>query len=212
MYPIKNARITQEYGRKSMRYKKGYHTGIDMTGDKEVRSIGSGVILRSEYAAGRGADPDGWGNYVIVRQHDGHDVLYAHLDKTLISLGQTVTDGDTIGVMGSTGNSTGPHLHFEVRKGDWRDCRDIDPAEYLGIKNEVGPIERMNAMEKISIKKEGEVYEGCLIDGVAFGPIRDLFQSQGQDVLWYASEKKVVITSGPLERLREIKRLVEGVR
>ncbi len=215
MIPIKNGRVSQVYG-KPGKYKKGYHTGIDLVAginDKYIYNVAPGIVLLARETPGKGYDPDGWGNYVIVRQDNGHDVIYAHLARTCTLEGERLSPGDAVGIQGSTGNSTGAHLHFEVRKGDWKNCNDIDPTEYLGIENKKGLLKNKEVpMEKISIIKEGEKYEGYLIDGVAYGPVRALFQSQGQDVLWYSSDKRATITPGPLERLREIKRLIEGVK
>lgn len=141
--PMKNARISQEYGRISTKYKKGYHTGLDLVADgtdKGVYNISPGAILRARFSPGsKGADPTGWGNYITVRQDDGHDVLYAHLAQIAVTQGQRVAPGDKLGLQGSTGNSTGPHLHFGVWAGSWEQRNDINAADYLGIKNQVGP-------------------------------------------------------------------------
>jgi murein DD-endopeptidase MepM/ murein hydrolase activator NlpD len=142
MLPVKNGRVTQEYGRPG-KYKKGYHTGIDLVAgesDKYIYSVGPGVVVVAKYAPGKGADPDGWGNYVIVRHQDGHEIIYAHLASVLVQAGMILGPGHGIGLQGSTGRSTGPHLHFEVRKGNWQNREDINPADYLGIENKVGPI------------------------------------------------------------------------
>jgi murein DD-endopeptidase MepM/ murein hydrolase activator NlpD len=144
MLPEKNPRISQEYGRKNSTYKKGYHPAIDMVADgpdKGIYAVRPGTVVRARFAPGeKGADPTGWGNYVIVKQTDGHDVLYAHLSQISVTLGQLVVTGDKIGLQGATGNTTGPHLHFEVWKGDWTLRNDINAADYLGIPNKVGVI------------------------------------------------------------------------
>ncbi len=144
MLPVKNARISQEYGRKNPQYRKGYHTGIDMVADgpgKDIYAIGLGTVIRARFSPGaKGADPTGWGNYVIIRQADGHDVLYAHLAQIAVTAGQMVIPGDKIGLQGATGNSTAPHLHIEVWKGSWGARNDINAADYLGIPNEAGPV------------------------------------------------------------------------
>jgi len=65
---------------------------------------------------------------VLIAHADGYNTLYAHRDKILVTVGQTVQQGEEIGLLGTTGWSTGPHVHFEIRKGDVY----VDPAPYLG--------------------------------------------------------------------------------
>src|SRR5690606_1590516 len=90
----------------------GYN-GIDLgapVGTGVYASAGGSVIL---------AKSSGWnggyGNYIIISHDNGTQTLYSHLSSVNVSLGQRVSQGDLIGAVGSTGKSTGPHLHFEVR-------------------------------------------------------------------------------------------------
>lgn len=69
----------------------------------------------------------GHGNFVLIAHADGYNTLYAHLDKIVVTVGQTVQQGEGIGLLGTTGWSTGPHVHFEIRTGDVY----VDPAPYL---------------------------------------------------------------------------------
>lgn len=180
--PVKNPRISQEYGRKNEGYRKGYHTGIDLVADpsdKAIYNVGPGKVIVARYAPGKkGANPEGWGNYVIVRQDDGHDVLYAHLYQVFVSEGKKVNAGDSLGIQGSTGNATGAHLHFEVWKGSWEDRNEINPAEYLGIKNAVGPVELLKPKyyEEIEVEVNGVILKGLIPKGEsdAYIQVKDL--------------------------------------
>jgi murein DD-endopeptidase MepM/ murein hydrolase activator NlpD len=132
-YPVKDYSITQNYGVPGS-YRKGYHSGIDLipgTGDWNVYSPVSGEVIESRFASGKGADPTGWGNYIIVRDAYGYDSLFAHLASVTVKKGETVSPGTILGKIGSTGNSTGPHLHYEVWDGAWTQRNDINPLEFL---------------------------------------------------------------------------------
>ncbi len=91
-----------------------YHTGIDISCagiyGADVRAANSGKVTYVGWQA------NGYGNYVIVDHGGGTTTLYAHCSSILVSVGQTVARGETIAKVGSTGWSTGPHLHFEVRE------------------------------------------------------------------------------------------------
>ncbi|GGQ13569.1 transglycosylase family protein [Streptomyces mutabilis] len=106
-------------------WSKGYHTGVDFpvpTGTS-VKSVAAGRVV----SAGWG---DSYGYQVVVRHDDGRYSQYAHLSAISVKDGQSVAAGQRIGRSGSTGNSTGPHLHFEVRTGPGFGS-DIDPVAYL---------------------------------------------------------------------------------
>ncbi len=104
--------ITQYFGEK-ITDPKG-HTGIDY-----ACPIGT-PILASEAGTvtSIGKLNTGYGYYVMVRHNDGNTTLYAHLSKISVKTWETVKKGQNIGLSGNTGNSTGPHLHFEVRGSD----------------------------------------------------------------------------------------------
>ena len=69
----------------------------------------------------------GWGNYCVIDHGDGYQTIYAHMSKCKVTVGQTVTQGQVLGNVGSTGWSTGDHLHFEVRI----DGTAVDPMDFF---------------------------------------------------------------------------------
>lgn len=98
--------ITSHFGPRHYRY----HYGTDLkleTGDT-VRAAFDGMVRISKVGVG-------YGNYVLIRHNNGFETVYGHLSKLLVDTEQKVKAGDPIGLGGSTGHSTGPHLHFEVR-------------------------------------------------------------------------------------------------
>ncbi|MFI9567198.1 transglycosylase family protein [Streptomyces rishiriensis] len=106
-------------------WSKGYHTGVDFpvpTGTS-VKAVTAGEVV----SAGWGGS---FGYQVVIRHADGRYTQYAHLSAISVRDGQSVSCGQRIGRSGSTGNSTGPHLHFEVRTGPGFGT-DIDPLSYL---------------------------------------------------------------------------------
>lgn len=109
------------------------HTGIDVnisvTG-KSVVAVKSGTVVTSTALRNSNGSYRSYGEYVIINHHDGTMTLYAHMlsGSRTVSPGQEVAQGQVIGTVGSTGNSTGNHLHFEVRVNG----RCVNPLPYLG--------------------------------------------------------------------------------
>lgn len=93
----------------------GYN-GVDLGAPigTPVYAAASGEVIISKYSAG---DPwfGGYGNYIAIKHDNGTQTVYGHLSAVYVSVGERVTQGQTIGHVGNTGHSTGPHLHFEVR-------------------------------------------------------------------------------------------------
>ena len=155
MLPLKDCKVTSPYGiERTINGVKSVHKGIDListSGDREVKSIGDGVIR------GNFNDPNGFGNYVSIEHSDGKRVIYAHLESFKKKAGDQVKAGDVIGIEGSTGRSTGMHLHIEVRETPYLQHNRINIADYLGIKNEVGLVkekELTKEEQKQIIKKK----------------------------------------------------------
>jgi murein DD-endopeptidase MepM/ murein hydrolase activator NlpD len=123
-HPIPGARITSPYGSRThpIFLTPRLHTGIDYgaSSGTSIRAAGDGkVIFASSYG--------GYGNATIIDHGGSLATLYAHQSSMLVKVGQRVTKGQVIGRVGSTGFSTGPHLHFEVRVSG----TPVDPMRYL---------------------------------------------------------------------------------
>ena len=116
-----NGRITSRFAAIE-NVRSGAHTGLDIAAPNgtEIHVAADGVVTH--------ASPMGtYGNLVIVSHGNGIETYYAHCSKILVSVGQTVSAGDTIALVGSTGNSTGNHLHLEVRING----KAVNPQKYL---------------------------------------------------------------------------------
>ncbi|MEW2633615.1 LysM peptidoglycan-binding domain-containing M23 family metallopeptidase [Streptomyces sp. NPDC048389] len=120
-----DAAVTTPYRASGAMWSSGYHTGVDFAAPtgSSIKAIGAGTVV----SAGWGG---AYGNEVVIRHTDGTYSQYAHLSSLAVSTGQSVSGGQQIGLSGSTGNSSGPHLHFEVRTGPSYGS-DIDPVAYL---------------------------------------------------------------------------------
>ncbi|MEU8133149.1 M23 family metallopeptidase [Streptodolium elevatio] len=115
------------YGRSGSLWSHG-HTGEDFSAGmgSSVKAVTSGTVVKTGWGGA-------YGNEVVIKHPDGKYTQYGHLSKFSVSAGQKVTTGQQIGLSGSTGNSTGPHLHFEVRTGP-NYGSDINPIAYLRSK------------------------------------------------------------------------------
>lgn len=127
IFPIKEPeRISSGFGmRHHPVYKvRKFHTGIDIPKAKgtPVYASGNGIVIRKGYCSG-------YGNYIEIQHAGGFRSFYAHLSKTIVSAGDSVSIATQIAYVGNTGISTGSHLHYEIRKGKrflnpivWCDC------------------------------------------------------------------------------------------
>lgn len=112
LFPTRLRCITSGFGERTdpIDGTDGWHSGIDVcAGGKNSRAVADGVVTFAGYNAG-------YGNMVEIAQEDGYKTLYAHHARLFVQTGDEVKAGEELGEIGSTGRSTGPHLHFEVRK------------------------------------------------------------------------------------------------
>ncbi|MEE1754112.1 M23 family metallopeptidase [Streptomyces sp. SP18CS02] len=120
-----SAGVTTPYRASGSMWSSGYHTGVDFAASSgtPVKAVGAGTVVSAGWSGA-------YGNEVVIQHADGNYSQYAHLSSLAVSSGQSVSGGQQIGLSGSTGNSSGPHLHFEVRTGPGYGS-DIDPVSYL---------------------------------------------------------------------------------
>ncbi|MCP9207616.1 transglycosylase family protein [Streptomyces sp. NEAU-Y11] len=126
--PVASTQVGTAYGVSGSSWSSGHHTGADfpVPSGTQVRAVGPAEVV----AAGWGGS---YGYQVVLRHSDGMYSQYAHMSALSVQVGQSVKGGQQIGSSGSTGNSTGPHLHFEVRTGpDYGS--DVNPLSYLRSK------------------------------------------------------------------------------
>jgi murein DD-endopeptidase MepM/ murein hydrolase activator NlpD len=129
IWPEPQAQISQGFGPSTFWFEPAYgqyphfHTGIDL-----VEPFGSPVYAADDgVVALVGSSSTGYGNYVVIAHTGGLDTLYGHLSTALVKVGQAVTQGEPVGLEGSSGNSTGAHVHFELRINQ----TPVDPRPYL---------------------------------------------------------------------------------
>ena len=143
-YQSNKCRLTSRYGYRThpvTGQKNSFHGGVDLVGMKTTAGAGDiitavrgGVVVRSQIVTDKRNATWQWGNYVAILGDDGATIYYCHLAKRYLSEGQKVQAGDQVGIEGATGQATGQHLHFEVRRGN----QQVNAADYLGINNEPG--------------------------------------------------------------------------
>ncbi len=123
-----DGRITSDYGYRihPITGVKTFHKGIDIPANSGAQIVAaeSGKVITAAYI-------NGYGNTVVIDHGKGMSTLYAHNSSLKVKSGQEVTKGDVVALAGSTGFSTGPHLHFEVRLNG----ATVDPKQYLGTRN-----------------------------------------------------------------------------
>ncbi|MCP1308504.1 M23 family metallopeptidase [Paenibacillus tyrfis] len=115
-WPVLSASISSTFGTRW----GAFHKGVDLTGNRNIMASDNGKVVFA-------GEKSGYGNCIIIDHMNGYRTLYGHLSQIDTSVGKIVEKGEKIGYMGSTGNSTGIHLHFEVQKGETPE----NPLKYL---------------------------------------------------------------------------------
>ena len=122
--PIANARITSTFGYRHLFGKTAYHSGMDFAAPTgtPIYATGDGVVVHAGWG-------NGYGNYVDIDHGNGYVTRYGHASRLFVSTGETVKANQHIAAVGSTGRSTGPHLHYEVLRNGQRE----NPATFLAL-------------------------------------------------------------------------------
>ncbi len=122
--PVNDGWLSSRFGKRNDPFtgKREFHKGLDFAGRKgdEIVAVGDGVVSWS-------GKRYGYGNLVEINHGNGYSTRYGHNQRNLVNVGDTVKKGEQIALMGSSGRSTGPHVHFEVL----RDGKAVNPSRYL---------------------------------------------------------------------------------
>ena len=122
--PIKKGWMSSRFGHRTDPFngRRAWHNGVDFAGKRgsDIVAVAAGVVTWS-------GDRNGYGQMVELDHGEGYATRYAHNSKNLVKVGDIVKKGDVIAQMGSSGRSTGPHVHFEV----YKNGRAVDPASYI---------------------------------------------------------------------------------
>ncbi|THA63524.1 M23 family metallopeptidase [Streptomyces sp. A0958] len=123
--PVAGSYVTTGYKSSGSLWSSGSHSGIDFhaASGSSVVAVGAGTVVEAGWGGA-------YGNNIVLRMTDGTYTQYGHLSSIGVSVGRSVGAGQRIGLSGSTGNSTGPHLHFEARTTPSYGS-DMDPVAYL---------------------------------------------------------------------------------
>ncbi len=241
--PIYNV-VTSNYGYRKNPLGEGikFHSGIDISGGNGPGTVNviaakdgiviyptAGVSNDCPYSSSSSNCGGGYGNYVIIQHSDGNYTLYAHLHENTITVvaGQSVEQGQVIAKMGSSGNSTGPHLHFEVREGQNAYKATVEPLNYISKENPRvvvtgGDLLRwLNSWEGAT-RTEGDFYivedigDGVRTvgGGITLENNADRFLQYGIDISKYTVGSKIpisVVDQMQLEVINSKRSYIEGI-
>lgn len=176
--------------------RNGHHKGIDIAGNinESVYVVDSGIVRKSYYS-------NSYGNVVFIKHPNGLETVYAHLNKRMVKQKDRVKKGQVIGKMGSTGNSSGVHLHFEIHNKEWTITKKnaIDPTVVLGDV-EVG--QTVNSLSQKVMAKEKKEKSVTVLKDMHLEENRDknhtlikkkfVYSIKANDTLWSIAEKNNV--------------------
>ena len=174
-------KVTCEYKRKG-NWAAGWHTGIDLVGNEIIYGTCDGTVVRI------GTDKS-YGNFIVVKASDGKFHWFCHLSSITCQIGQKISRTTKIGIMGSTGNSTGKHLHFEIRNASNKYADNSNPADYMGISNVVGTYNSAN----YQIKDSNNTYQPVLKTLARNTNLRDKPTTEGSNAVLYLANTTLYV-------------------
>ncbi len=125
IYPVKVPYQSSSYGWRQDPFLgvRAFHSGLDFSAahDEPIIATAGGVVIEATFGKN-------YGNFVTIKHGDGLETRYAHASKLFVKKGDLVNKNDVIALVGNTGRSTGPHLHYEIRLNG----RPLDPRQYIG--------------------------------------------------------------------------------
>jgi murein DD-endopeptidase MepM/ murein hydrolase activator NlpD len=140
-WPLRQGRVTSKFGKRGRRM----HKGVDIASHKgtPILAVENGVVMCSKYKRG-------YGRIIEIKHSSMYSTRYAHNNKNFVKVGDVVEKGQVIAVVGSTGRSTGPHVHFEVRQSGVA----INPIKYLGAMDAFTLSEEVKLSEYVRLSKK----------------------------------------------------------
>lgn len=207
--PFEGYRRTSPFGMREHPVDGGqrFHRGVDLVLETKdsygpIKAFTSGKVLHAKM----GATGSGFGNMdiVVAAQDDkGYLHVYAHLSSAAVKVGQQVTQGQIIGRQGSTGKSTGPHLHYEVRRAaspsygyTATEAGVVEPTAYLIKYHGQQPKKKDELVDKAKVIVNGKaIADGVLIEGTTYVPLRAVGEALGLGLGWDNQSKTASLTS-----------------
>ncbi len=191
-YPFRSKFVFgTKYGVKGDSWSCGYHCGIDLKsknygGDGIVYPIAPGVVESINLHG------SSYGRHLCVKHDDGMVSLYAHLEYITATKGQRVTQTTKLGREGTTGNSSGVHLHLELHKNKYQYPAKIDPMQW--IENHLEEVEDLQ-IKKLTVYINNKPIEIDTVyqDGTNYLKLRDLAEALGAQVKYNAETQRIDI-------------------
>lgn len=187
-YPFRKYTLGTRYGTKGSAWSCGYHSGLDIKsinygGDGVVLPIAAGVV---ESVGGHGRS---YGNHLCVKHADGMISLYAHLAYISVKVGQRVTLTTKLGKEGTTGNSTGIHLHLEIHKGSYSYPAKINPKTWIDEHKEAADL--IVKKQVVYVDGKAVTLEAVYQNGTNYMKLRDIAEALGATVNYTAATGRI---------------------